>query len=187
MEYENPLVSVGTVSNLLDLDDNALTDTLSKYDIVIVAVGGTDLQRQFNYRFSKIRNTAWFIYNWLDAEGKGAHALAMRYAHKGCYNCLFYENGQSIARNKVSYADGTERVIGNGCGGSFSPYGNNVLVRNTSLVLSVLQGILNGSITQNTVASLRNDFSTLESSISMVPVIDSDFAEERCDICGHIR
>lgn len=87
----------------------------------------------------------------------------------------------------MSYADGTERVIGNGCGGSFSPYGNNVLVRNTSLVLSVLQGILNGSITQNTVASLRNDFSTLESSISMVPVIDSDFAEERCDICGHIR
>lgn len=187
MEYGNPLVSVGTVSNLLDLDDNALTDTLSKYDIVIVAVGGTDLQRQFNYRFSKIRNTAWFIYNWLDAEGKGAHALVMRYAHKGCYNCLFYENGQSIARNKVSYADGTERVIGNGCGGSFSPYGNNVLVRNTSLVLSVLQGILNGSISQNTVASLRNDFSTLESSISMVPVIDSDFAEERCDICGHIR
>lgn len=186
IEYENPLVSVDTVSNILDLDDEALTDTLSKYDIVIVAVGGTDLQRQFNYRFSKIRAASWFIYNWLDAEGKGAHALAMRYAYKGCYNCLFYQNGLSISRNKVSYADGTERVIGNGCGGSFSPYGNNVLVRNTSLVLSILQGVLNGSITQNTVASLRNDFSTLESSISMVPVIDSDFAEERCDICGHI-
>ena len=186
MEYENPLVSVCTVSNLLDLDDNALTDTLSKYDIVIVAVGGTDLQRKFNYRFSKTSSTAWFIYNWLDAEGKGAHALAMRYTHKGCYNCLFYDDGLPTARNKVSYADGTERVIGNGCGGSFSPYGNNVLVRNTSLVLSVLQGVLSGSITRNTVASLRNDFSTLESSIAMVPVIDSDFAEERCDICGHI-
>ena len=186
MEYENPLVSVCTVSNLLDLDDNALTDTLSKYDIVIVAVGGTDLQRKFNYRFSKTSNTAWFIYNWLDAEGKGAHALAMRYTYKGCYNCLFYDDGLSTARNKVSYADGTERVIGNGCGGSFSPYGNNVLVRNTSLVLSVLQGVLSGSITRNTLASLRNDFSTLESSIAMVPVIDSDFAEERCDICGHI-
>lgn len=186
IEYENPLVSVDTVSNLLDLDDDSLTGTLSKYDIVIVAVGGTDLQRQFNYRFSQIRATSWFIYNWLDAEGKGAHALAMRYAYKGCYNCLFYQNGLSISRNKVSYADGTERVIGNGCGGSFSPYGNNVLVRNTSLVLSVLQGVLNGAITQNMVTSLKNDFSTLESSISMVPVIDSDFAEERCDICGHI-
>lgn len=186
IQYENPLVSVESISNLLDLDDDTLAGTLSKYDIVIVAVGGTDLQRQFNFRFSRIRNTAWFIYNWLDAEGKGAHALAMRYTHKGCFNCLFYDNGQSTAINKVSYADGSERVIGNGCGGSFSPYGNNVLVRNTSLVLSVLQGVLNGSITRNTVTSIRNEFSSFESSIAIVPVIDNDFAEERCDICGHI-
>ena len=170
----------------MELDDDALADTLSKYNIIIVAVGGTDLQRQFNYRFSKIGNTAWFIYNWLDAEGKGAHALAMRYTHKGCYNCLFYDKGEPSAINKVSFADGSERVIGNGCGGSFSPYGNNVLIRNTSLVLSVLQGVINGSITRNTVTSIRNDFSSFESSLAIVPVIDSDFAEERCDICGHI-
>ena len=186
IEYENPLVSIDTISNLLELDDDVLADTLSKYNIIIVAVGGTDLQRQFNYRFSQIGNTAWFIYNWLDAEGKGAHALAMRYTHKGCYNCLFYDKGEPSAINKVSFADGSERVIGNGCGGSFSPYGNNVLIRNTSLVLSVLQGVINGSITRNTVTSIRNDFSSFESSLAIVPVIDSDFAEERCDICGHI-
>jgi len=61
-----------------------------------------------------------------------------------------------------------------------------VLVRNTSLTLSVLQGILDGSIVQNTVASIRNDFSSLESSITIAPIINTNFAEERCDICGHI-
>ena len=86
----------------------------------------------------------------------------------------------------MSFADGSERIIGNGCGGAFSPYGNNVLVRNTTLVLSVLQGILDSSITQNTVVSVRNDFSSLESSIMTVPVVDNNFAEERCDISGHI-
>ena len=186
MEYENPLVSIEIVPNILDMNDSDLTETLSKYQVVIVAVGGTDLQRRFNYHFSKISPTPWFLYNWLDAAGKGSHALAMRYSHRGCFNCLFFDNGEPIPRNKVSYTDGTERVIGNGCGGSFSPYGNNVLVRNTSLVLSVLQGILDGSIVQNTVASIKNDFSSLESSIAIVPAINKDFAEERCDICGHI-
>lgn len=186
MEYENPLVSLEIVPNVLDLNEDVLADTFSKYGIVIVAVGNTDLQRQFNYRFSKAKTTSWVIYNWLDAEGKGAHVLAMQYIRRGCFNCLFYNDGQSIAINKVSYADGSERVIGNGCGGTFSPYGNNVLVRNTSLVLSVLEGVLNGSITKNTVTSMRNDFSSFEKSITMAPVIYNDFAEERCDICGYI-
>lgn len=186
MEYENPLISIEAVPNLLDMNDSDLTKTLTKYRVVIVAVGGTDLQRKFNFIFSKISSTSWFLYNWLDAAGKGAHVLAMRYSHKGCFNCLFFENGEPISRNKVSYADGTEMVIGNGCGGSFSPYGNNVLVRNTSMVLSALQGILDGSIGQNTVTSIRNDFSSLKSSITIAPEIDINFAEERCDICGHI-
>lgn len=186
MEYENPLVSIDVVPNILDMDDGDLAETLAKYQVVIIAVGGTDLQRRFNYIFSKISGISWFLYNWLDAEGKGSHALAMRYSHKGCFNCLFFDNDEPLSRNKVSYTDGSERVIGNGCGGSFSPYGNNVLVRNTSLVLSVLRGILDGSIVQNTVASIRNDFSSLESSITMAPIINTNFAEERCDICGHI-
>ncbi len=185
-EYENPLVTIESVPNLLDMNESGLAKTLAKYQVVIVAVGGTDLQKKFNFLFSKISSTSWFLYNWLDAAGKGAHVLAMRYSHKGCFNCLFFENGEPISRNKLSYADGTEMVIGNGCGGSFSPYGNNVLVRNTSVVLSVLQGVLDGSITQNTVTSIRNDFSSLESSITIAPDINMNFAEERCDICGHI-
>lgn len=126
------------------------------------------------------------IFNWLDAEGKGSHVLAMRYSQKGCFDCLFRDKGEFTTKNKVTYADGTERVIGNGCGGSFSPYGNNVLARNTVLALSVLQAILDGSITRNTIASIRNEFTSLVSSISMTPVIDEDFAEEGCDICGNI-
>lgn len=186
MEYENPLVSIDMVPNLAGIDDQKLTQILKAYDIVIVAIGNTDLQRKLNYKFSKINSTSWFLYNWLDAEGKGSHVLAMRYSQKGCYNCLFFKNGQPSTQNKVSFTDGSERVIGNGCGGSFSPYGNNVLVRNTSLITSVLQSVMNGSIAQNTVVSIKNDFRTIESSITVMPTVDSNFAEERCDICGCI-
>lgn len=186
MEYENPLVSIDIVPNLAGIDDQKLAQVLNQYDIVIVAIGSTDLQRKFNYQFSKVNSTSWFIYNWLDAEGKGSHVLAMRYSQKGCYNCLFFENGQPSSQNKVSFTDGSEKVIGNGCGGSFSPYGNNVLVRNTSLVISVLQNIMNSSITRNMVISIKNDFHTIESSITVIPSVNSNFAEERCDICGCI-
>lgn len=186
LEYDNPLVSIDIEPNLLEQSDDALVEIIEKYQIVIIAVGGTDIQRRFNYRFSKIRSTTWFLYNWLDAEGKGSHALALRYSQKGCFECLFHGNGEFLAKNKVTYADGSERVLGNGCGGSFSPYGNNVLIRNTSLVTSVLQGMVNGSVSNNIVASVRNDFSSLESSITITPVIDENFSEEGCDICGHI-
>lgn len=186
MEYENPQVSIDIVPNILEQKEDELAKTLEKYHIVIVAVGGTDIQRKMNYLFSQANSKAWHLFNWLDAEGKGAHVLAMRYSQKGCFDCLFYKKGELSAKNKVTYSDGTEKVIGNGCGGSFSPYGNNVLIRNTSLAVSMLHGVLDGSITQNTVASIRNDFSSLASSISMTPVIDEDFAEEGCDICGNI-
>lgn len=179
-------MNISIIPNLLEQEDHALSEIVSKYQIVIVAVGSTDLQRQFNYRFSKINSKAWFLFNWLDAEGKGAHLLAMRYTNKGCFNCLFIDNGVPAYKSKVSYADGSENIIGNGCGGSFSPYGNNVLIRNTSLVLSVLHGILDGSITKNTVTSIKNDFSSLKSSIALDPVINTDFAEESCDICAHV-
>lgn len=186
MEIENPLVLIDEIPNLLEMDDSLLSKTLAKYQVIIVAVGGTDLQRRLNYRFAKVKSTAWFLYNWLDAEGKGSHALVMRYSQKGCFNCLFYNNEELLGQSKISYADGSERVIGNGCGGSFSPYGNNVLVRNTSLAISMLQGILDGSISKNTVASIKNDFSSFKSSIAVIPIINDSFAEERCEICGHL-
>ena len=186
MEYENPLVSIEVVPNILELKDNELAEILGNYQIVIVAVGSTDIQRKMNYLFSQAESKAWHLFNWLDAEGKGAHVLAMRYSQKGCFDCLFHDNGEFTPRNKVTYAEGTERIIGNGCGGSFSPYGNNVLIRNTALAISVLQGVLDGSITRNTVVSIRNDFTSLANSISMTPVIEEGFAEESCDICGNV-
>lgn len=185
-EFENPLVTVEIIPNLLGMNNSELEDIINKYSIIVIATGGTDLQKKFNYRFSKVKNESWFLYNWLDAEGKGAHVLAMRYTNKGCFNCLFYENGKPTFFNKVSYANGSEYTIGNGCGGSFSPYGNNVLIKNTSLFIATLQNIINGSITQNTVTSIKNDFSSYESSISTVPNIDFNFADEGCDICGSI-
>lgn len=61
-----------------------------------------------------------------------------------------------------------------------------MLVRNTSLAISMLQGILDGSISKNTVASIKNDFSSFKSSIAVIPIINDSFAEERCEICGHL-
>lgn len=186
MEYENPLVSVDIVPNILEQKDSKMAEILGRYKVVIVAVGNTDIQRKMNYLFSKAHSNAWYLFNWLDAEGKGSHVLAMQYSQKGCFDCLFHDKGEFKAKNKVTYADGTERVIGNGCGGTFSPYGNNVLIRNASLAVSVLQGVLDGSITKNTVVSIKNDFTSLASSISITPVIDENFAEEGCGICGNI-
>ena len=51
----------------------------------------------------------------------------------------------------------------------------------------MLSGILDGTISKNTVASIKNDFSSLENSITAIPIINDSFAEERCEICGHLQ
>lgn len=182
----NPQVRVDIVPDLLSKDEKEVRLLIERFKIIILAVGGTDLQRKFNYLFKRTQSESWFVFNWLDAAGKGSHALVMRYALPGCFNCLFYDHGKPIYKNKISFSDGTEKVVNNGCGGAFTPYGNSVLVRNTSMIVSILRSILEGKIQKNTVISCRHDFTSLKDSITMQPIILDDFAEESCDICDEI-
>lgn len=186
-EYNNPLVRIKEISNILTKEKSEIETLLSEYSIIIVAVGGTDIQREFNYLFAEMQIKSKIIFNWLDAEGKGAHAAFIDYNKKGCYNCLFYDNGLELPGNKISFTDGSEKLIGNGCGGTFTSYGNNVLIRNALLITYLLKKLLMNQVNENMVISIKNDFSILENSITMEPIINTEFFSESCDICGRVH
>ncbi len=184
VEKANPLVKVSVISNILCMNSDELEKTIASYDVILVAVGTSDIQREMNMKFSKLNIEKHFIFNWLDSAGKGSHLLYTNYKSKGCFNCLFYDEGQKRDNNKTSFADGTEVLIGNGCCGTFSPYGNTVLLRNTLMVVSVIKDIIDKKISKATLVSMRNNFDSLEKSISIEPIINNDFYDEGCDICG---
>lgn len=186
VEKDNPLVNISIIPNILGMEIEELKSTITPYDIIIVAVGTSDIQREMNAKFSKLNLEKQYIFNWLDSAGKGAHLLFTNYKTKGCFNCLFFDNGHKRDSNKTSFADGTETLIGNGCCGSFSPYGNNVLLRNTLMVISVIKDIIDKKINENILVSIQNNFDSFRDSLSIEPVINKDFYDKGCDICGSL-
>jgi molybdopterin/thiamine biosynthesis adenylyltransferase len=185
VEINNPLVKMETINKKLDLiGDEYGGDFYNSFDIIFITIGSSDAQKRYNKLFSDMQITTPVIFNWLDSEGKGCHALWIRYNQKGCYNCLFYEKGEKIDSNKASYNDGSEVLIKNGCNGSFTSYGINVLLRNTSMVMEFYQHCKQQDSTKNTLISIKNEFSSLEKSLIVEPRIQTEFYEEACDVCN---
>ena len=185
IEMNNPLVKIETINKKLDLSgDEYSQDFYNSFDIIFITIGSSDAQKRYNKLFADMQITTPVIFNWLDSEGKGCHALWIKYNQKGCYNCLFYEKGEKIDSNKASYNDGSEVIIKNGCNGSFTSYGINVLLRNTSMVMGFYQYCMEQDSMKNTLISIKNEFSSLEKSLVVEPRIQTEFYEEACDVCN---
>lgn len=186
LEINNPLVKIETINKELDLSTDEYGENFYKsFNIIFITIGSSDAQKRYNKLFADMRITTPVIFNWLDSEGKGCHALWVRYNQIGCYNCLFYENGEKLDSNKVSYNDGSEVLVKNGCNGSFTSYGINVLLRNTAMVMGFYQHCIKQNSIKNTLISIKNEFSSLEKSLAVEPRIQTDFYEGECDVCNN--
>lgn len=186
LERMYPQANISAYQDLFDKRETSKISFFNKFDLIILTVGSSDVQRKYNKFFKQIKLQCSVIYNWLDAEGKGSHVLYVDYAHKGCYDCLFQDNGAYIPHNKVSFTDGSEVLIGEGCGGSFTPYGNEVLLKNTYIALEIIQKALSGELHENILVSCRNNFDSLKTALNLDVTINQDFYEESCDVCGNI-
>ena len=184
LEKMYPQANISVYENLLDKKDTSDINFFNNFDLIIIAVGSSDTQRKYNLIFKQLGLHCAVVYNWLDAEGKGCHVLYSDYKYKGCFNCLFQKKGDVIGQNKSSFADGSEVTIGEGCGGSFTPYGNEVLLKNTYITMELVRKALIGELNQNVLISCRNNFESLNTALNLDVIISSDFYEESCEVCG---
>jgi molybdopterin/thiamine biosynthesis adenylyltransferase len=188
MELEKmyPQAKISTYNDLFDKKGTSGSEFYNKFDLIILAIGSTDAQRRYNKFFKLHKINVPVIYNWLDAEGKGCHLLYIDYKHKGCFECLFREKGVPLGINKASFASGGEALLAEGCGGSFTPYGNEVLLKNTYIAMELVSKALKGELNENILVSSRNNFQSLSSAINFDATISTNFYEESCEICGNI-
>ena len=52
---------------------------------------------------------------------------------------------------------------------------------------SLLKKVIMDQVNENMAISIKNDFSSLENSITMEPIINTEFFSESCDICGRVH
>lgn len=188
MELEKmyPQAKIYTYKDLFDKKGTSGSEFYNKFDLIILAIGSTDAQRRYNKFFKLHKINVPVIYNWLDAEGKGCHLLYIDYKHKGCFECLFREKGVPLGNNKASFASGRESLLAEGCGGSFTPYGNEVLLKNTYIAMEIVRKALKGELNENILVSSYNNFQSLNTTLNFDTKINSNFHEESCEICGNI-
>lgn len=192
LEFSYPQIKVNSYSEKIN-SKNILENNFEESDLIIFAIGNSTTQLLINDILAKNKFTKPVLYTWLDSFGTGCHALFVDYSKKGCYKCLsLNENGNFSEKSKITFSKNSNDIIyGDGCGGTFTPYGNVILLKGTSMIISIILDFFNGkSYDKNPLFSIKNYPQenikyTDRYSKNEVELLESyDFIIERCDVCG---
>lgn len=195
LERNFPEIIINTIDKEIVSAINDGDINLMEYDLIIVSTGGTDKQIELNklLREMSAPNT---IYTWIEPYGQGIHALVVNHEKEGCFQCLYFDEQNNLSANKAHFISkevNSETLTGDGCGGSFNPYGNRILLEGTALILElVIEVLSNQEINKkNLLHSIKNrynrgDKDCLRSDISYENLISGtyDYINTRCEICG---
>ena len=113
---------------------------LNSYNVIIIAVGSSDVQLRIN-KFMRMNHIAVpTFYCWLESDGESSHVAAIRNDKYGCFECLFTNNDGRKCNNIANISqEKAIQYIRNGCGGTRIPYGNQTLLTATALLLHALK------------------------------------------------
>ena len=132
-----------------------------EFDLLIFSIGDTTSQLRINDILLKNKFSKPVIYTWLDSFGVGCHALLVDYSKKGCYKCLSLdEKGKFSENDKITFSKNSEGIIfEDGCGGSFSPYGNTILLKGSAMIINIVQNLFDEKkYEKNPLFSVKNYF-----------------------------
>ncbi|MBN2837862.1 MAG: ThiF family adenylyltransferase [Fusobacteriaceae bacterium] len=154
-------------------------------DLLIFSIGSTTDQLLINDKLREIKFIKPVLFTWLDSFGSGCHALLVDYSKKGCYKCL--------SKFNVSFSKNNNDIVQtDGCGGTFTPYGNSILLKGTSMILDIVTQLFsNREFHKNPLFSIKNikqnniEYTNryLKNNDDLFEVYD--YIDERCDCCGN--
>lgn len=150
----------------------------SDFDLIIFSTGNPNVQRTYNNYFAENKIDVPVIYTWMESGGKAGHALLVRYAEKGCLNCLYAEN----ETNKLNFFGVGEEIklISNSCGGTFAPYGNIAVMKTSTIALDLIYDALNDS----DIKTKGISWIYKENKTNFKYYSDEDIFSEECETCG---
>lgn len=155
-----------------------LKDDMNKFDMIIFAVGNSDVQLSCNNLLKKENYAKPVLYVWLEAGGSNSHILCVDYSQKGCFECLYTDEKGRLINNKVNRMTEEQvesHTLRNGCGATRVAYGSSILLRTTSVVLDMVQRVFNHEIKENILLNITRTSVTEQ---------NGKFIESRCNCCG---
>ena len=137
--WMHPELRIQAVDKYLSVDN--VDECLPKdVQIIIFAVGSSDVQLQMNAVIKKMHRHVHILYAWLEHDGKSSHVAVVNTWDEGCFECLFTDENGNLCNNIINQADPATLVFTrNGCGGTRIHYGNRTLLTAAALVLNALE------------------------------------------------
>lgn len=136
-------ITRSNVANILDSID---------YDLIIVATGNEDMELMINDYIMQRKTFIPAMYCWLEGNAVGSHVFMMSNKKDGCFKCML--------KQEINYLTSVNDILKtNGCGGTYSEYGMQIIYNTLPLVLDMLH--VHGA-DNNYVLSFKN-FSIKES------------------------
>ena len=176
LEFLHPEVHINAINK--DINDVLLKEEIAKNDLIIFAVGNSDVQLAANSVLKREKCSKDVLYVWLEAGGTNSHILFIDYSKRGCFECLFTDEHGGVINNKANVItdDVIEKsTVRNGCGATRVKYGTAILLRTTGTLLNVIQKVFGKEMEENCLIDITE---------TTVNNRENSFVERKCNCCG---
>lgn len=123
--------------NISAIDEKITKENIGKIlddlqaDLIIVCTGNEDIELMINDYMLQRKVFIPILFCWLEANGVGAHAYLMDEKGNGCFRC--------VLDNKIDFLKNPQKfTYRNGCGGTYTEYGNKIVIDAISMILNIL-------------------------------------------------
>ena len=118
-------------------------------DLFIVSTGNEDTELLINNYVRQRENFVPTYFCWLEANGIGSHIFCLNNKEGSCFKC-FLNSEIGFIKDPFKYK------IKNGCGGTYTKYGRQIILNTSSMLLNILN---NNSEENNCLYSYKEDIS----------------------------
>ena len=156
LEFMHPEIIVNAKNEYITKE--ILKRDMHDYDMIIFAVGSSDIQLMANAVFKEANFDKPVIYSWLEAGGTNSHILKVEYLKKGCFECLYTDKDGNLVNNKANKLSDEvieQNTIRNGCGATRVAYGTEILLRTSSVMLDAIKRTFNGEFKDNCLLDIE--------------------------------
>lgn len=177
LEWFHPQINVTAVNKEVTAE-NILELLSTDIDLVIFAVGSSDIQLTCNRILKRANYNKPILFCWLEGNGKASHVMGVDYSFKGCYQCLYTDTLGNQINNKINGGSDIEleqNIIRNGCGGTRIAYGNSILLQTSYMVLAAIKKVFSVDFNCNFVINFNGN---------CITETDDSFYEKGCICCN---
>ena len=128
----NPSLKIRSLNQRLTKNNiDSYLDDLEYLDLFIIATGDEDTELMINNYLCRRKKYTPAMFVWLEANGLGSHIFMMNHRKQYCFDYILNGN--------FNFYDNPEKYINrNGCGGTYTVYGIQIIHLTLTLVIDAL-------------------------------------------------